>query len=185
MVIAAGREMAPAQEVAPTTEYAKDTFYDWAEYFQAEEEAGIKTKERAALQSLYFIIKAGEREQQTTAFSYQPTQYSQPIESYQPLEYIQQRFLLGYRERHGNPGYEQLLLFRVIPCESGWNLNPVGYYYGLAQFDPGTWASHAPPGYSYTDPWAQGWAVADLIEDLEANGTSPGSSGGWPHCWWV
>lgn len=73
----------------------------------------------------------------------------------------------------------------VIDCESGWQTRPEGYHLGLGQFAPETWAANARAGADPGDPYEQGFAVATLIRRLGERGVSPGSTAGWPACWWV
>ncbi len=73
--------------------------------------------------------------------------------------------------RHGvDPGY----LLSIAQCESGLNPNAVNSagYYGLFQFDAGTWAAN---GYgSIYDPVAQARTAARLI--------AAGQASRWPSC---
>lgn len=90
------------------------------------------------------------------------------------------RFLEGYRYAGGPPAFEIHLVRDVIPCESGWNVDPGPGHYGLAQFAKGTWeAARCSPDADWRDPWEQGCAVASWINA----GIDPGGTGGWPTCW--
>lgn len=92
------------------------------------------------------------------------------------------RFLEGYRDAGGSPALEIHLIRDVIPCESGWQLDPGPGHYGLAQFAKGTWeAARCSPDADWRDPWQQGCAVATWIK----TGIDPGSTAGWPTCWHV
>ncbi len=91
-------------------------------------------------------------------------------------------FLAGYRAGGGDPAWEEHLVNDVIPCESGWQLDSPGIYYGLAQFAPGTWANAARPGADYRDAYEQGWAVASWMSQIPGRW---GTSAGWPNCWWT
>ena len=94
-------------------------------------------------------------------------------------------FLAGYDTAGGDRRYREHVV-DVVECESHWQIDPGNPdYRGLAQFTPSTWSSYARPGADWRDPWEQGWAVADLIGDLEDRGVSPGSTAGWPYCWWA
>jgi hypothetical protein len=88
-------------------------------------------------------------------------------------------FIQGYRDAEGE--YREERVLAMVACESSWRIDPGGYYLGLAQFDPGTWATvSAITGY--TDPYSpyhQGQNTA-VWAALVAN---PGSSAGWPVCW--
>ncbi len=102
------------------------------------------------------------------------------------IDSVQQRFIQGYRDAGGPAVYEQHLI-AVIQCESGWRIEPGNpTYRGLAQFHPDTWArARRSPDADYLDPYEQGWAVGNWIRKLEASGSSPGGSGGWPYCFHV
>jgi hypothetical protein len=50
-------------------------------------------------------------------------------------------FIRGYQEAGGAPALLDHFLNVVIPCESGWQVNPGGYHLGLAQFAPDSWAA--------------------------------------------
>lgn len=154
---------------------------DWWRYAQVTlEEQDKQQQEAKNTQILYYIATLQEhRQPELRASSVQ----SSPI----AMDESQQRFFEGYRSAGGNPEYEQRLLNHVIPCESGWQIDPGNpMYLGMGQFTPGTWESYSRFGAD-TDPfdsWEQGWAVANLIGDLEDRGVSSGSSSGWPVCWW-
>jgi len=64
----------------------------------------------------------------------------------------------------------------VVPCESSWRLDPLGYYLGLAQFHPDTWERAG--GGDYRDPYLQGDHVA-----VWSNLVDPHSRGGWLGTW--
>ena len=90
-------------------------------------------------------------------------------------------FLDGYRFGGGDPAWEEHLV-DVIECESGWNVDPPGIHYGLAQFAPGTWAAaRCSPEADYREPFQQGCAVARWMSMIAPN---YGTTAGWPHCWW-
>jgi len=97
-------------------------------------------------------------------------------------------FLQGYRDAGGPVYYEGHLVNDVIPCESTWNpwaISPVGDA-GLLQFAAVTWGWNARyPSAPWQSAYEQGWAGAKLLNWLNANGISPGSTFGWPHCWWT
>jgi len=90
------------------------------------------------------------------------------------------QFFDGYRAAHGQ--YPEERIAAMIQCESSWRLDPGGWHRGLAQFDPGTWATvSAITGYA--DPYNafhQGYNVA-----VWASMVSPGTTAGWPYCWWA
>ncbi|KKL23927.1 hypothetical protein LCGC14_2420530, partial [marine sediment metagenome] len=92
------------------------------------------------------------------------------------------RFFEGYRAAGGLGGLEEARIDALIWCESSWRLDPGGYHLGLAQFDPGTWATvSAITGYAAPyNPWHQGFNVS-----VWASMISPGTSAGWPSCWWA
>lgn len=89
-------------------------------------------------------------------------------------------FLAGYAAGGGPPDLAAHFADIVIPCESGWDLDPPGYHLGLAQFAPDTWARAARPGADYRDAWEQGFAVGNWIGPL---GVDPAGTGGWANCW--
>jgi hypothetical protein len=86
------------------------------------------------------------------------------------------QFFEGYRAAGGQ---DEARIDAMIWCESSWRINPGGFFLGLAQFDPGTWATvSAITGFA--DPYNayhQGYNVA-----VWASMISPGTSAGWPHC---
>lgn len=85
-------------------------------------------------------------------------------------------FVRGYRDAGGRPAWEERFVSVVIPCESGWRLDPLGFYLGLAQWHPDTWERAG--GGDYRDPWQQGHNVAAW-----SNIVDPASTGGWQGCW--
>ena len=90
------------------------------------------------------------------------------------------RFLEGYRSADGPSCWEGHFVQVVIPCESSWRLDPPGFWLGLVQFDPDTWAkARRHPDADYRDPFEQGWAVATWINA----GVDPAGTGGWAGCW--
>ena len=100
------------------------------------------------------------------------------------LEQEDGAFLQGYRDYGGNPAWEAHWLLDVLPCESGhwgqdWYANG---YRSRAQFHPGSWAtaSAITGQIDGSDPYAVGANVA-AWSNLIAH---PGSTAGWPTCWW-
>ncbi len=88
------------------------------------------------------------------------------------------RFFEGYRE--GNGQYSEARIDAMIQCESSWRIDPGGWHLGLAQFDPGTWATVSGiTGYTdWRDPFSQGFNTATWASMVD-----PGSRSGWPSCW--
>ncbi|KKM24901.1 hypothetical protein LCGC14_1600330, partial [marine sediment metagenome] len=86
------------------------------------------------------------------------------------------RFFEGYREAGG---LDDKRVAAMIRCESSWRVDPGGRHLGLAQFDPGTWATvSAITGYTdWRDAYSQGFNVA-----VWASMISPGTTAGWPVC---
>jgi hypothetical protein len=70
----------------------------------------------------------------------------------------------------------------VRPCEGEWGVEYGNGYVSAFQFTHGTWANAA----SHTGqsdplrPYDVGVNVAWLLAQI----TNPGSTGGWPTCWW-
>lgn len=90
------------------------------------------------------------------------------------------QFLEGYRAGGGDPYWEAHLI-DVIQCETEWRLDSPGIHLGLAQFTLGTWVqARCSPEADYRDPYEQGCAVARWMSMIG----QPGSSEGWPTCWW-
>lgn len=95
-------------------------------------------------------------------------------------------FAQGYIDAGGPERYLRHLVEDVRPCEGEWGVAYANRYVSAFQFTPGTWAAAA----SRTgradplDPYDVGANVAWLINDLERRGISPGSTAGWPTCWW-
>lgn len=92
---------------------------------------------------------------------------------------VQSEFFQGYRDAGGI--YEEAHIYRVIRCESNWNQYSQGAHLGLAQFNPGTWATiSADTGLTdWTDPYSQGANMATWAMRFE----NPGATQ-WPWCWW-
>jgi len=70
----------------------------------------------------------------------------------------------------------------VIRCESNWRLLAGGgVHLGLAQFAVGTWANvSGRTGLGdWTNAYHQGFNVA-----VWSALVSPGTTAGWPVCWW-
>jgi len=72
---------------------------------------------------------------------------------------------------------------RMVWCESGWQIETTGQFLGLAQFHVGTWplAARATGFDDWRNPYHQGFNTAYWINGIAA----PGSTAGWPHCWWA
>ncbi len=89
------------------------------------------------------------------------------------------QFFDGYRSAGGQ---DDERIDALIWCESSWRIDPGGWHLGLAQFDPGTWATvSAITGYTdWLDPFSQGFNVA-----VWASMISPGTSAGWPSCFYA
>ena len=89
-------------------------------------------------------------------------------------------FFQGYRD--GGAPYPEERIDAMIQCESSWRIDPGGSHLGLAQFDPGTWATVSGiTGFADPyNPYHQGYNVA-----VWASMISPGTTAGWPSCWWV
>ena len=67
-------------------------------------------------------------------------------------------FVAGYQAGGGPSEPLDHFLYVVIPCESGWRLNPPGYHRGLAQFAPDSWERVAALTgcWAYADAYCQG-----------------------------
>ncbi len=87
------------------------------------------------------------------------------------------RFFEGY---FAAGGLDEEGIAAMIWCESSWRIDPGSYHLGLAQFDPGTWATvSAITGFADPyNPYHQGFNVA-----VWASMISPGTTAGWPSCW--
>lgn len=72
---------------------------------------------------------------------------------------------------------------RMVWCESGWRIETEGQFLGLAQFHKGSWAIAArATGFDdWRNPYHQGFNTAYWINVIWL----PGSSAGWPNCWWA
>jgi hypothetical protein len=70
-------------------------------------------------------------------------------------------FVAGYQAGGGPPELLDHFLYVVIPCESGWRLDPPGYHRGLAQFAPDSWerAAALTGCWAYADAYCQGLNV--------------------------
>lgn len=93
---------------------------------------------------------------------------------------VQAAFFRGYRDAGGI--YPEAHILAVMQCEHGWQTDSPGYYYGIAQFAPGTWenVSLKTGRFDYSSPYDQGFNVAVWSQLVD-----PGSRAGWPICWWV
>ena len=87
--------------------------------------------------------------------------------------------MAGYRDAGGREDYLAHIVGAVIPCEYGWEpYVKVNYYESRAQFDPGSWATAG--GGDPADDYTVGRNVANWIAMID----DPGSTSGWPTCWW-
>jgi len=95
-------------------------------------------------------------------------------------------FARGYVDGGGRVDYLRHLLQDVRPCEGEWRTVYTNGYVSAFQFTPGTWAAAAKRtgATDPLDPYSVGINVAWLIGELERTGVGPGSTGGWPTCWW-
>lgn len=75
---------------------------------------------------------------------------------------VRQAFIGGYLAAGVLPDLLPHFVDVVIPCESGWRIDPGGFHLGLAQFNPDSWARVAArTGYwDWRDPWQHGYNVA-------------------------
>ena len=91
-------------------------------------------------------------------------------------------FSEGYLAGGGPLHYLRHLVEDVRPCEGEWGVEYHNGYLGAFQFTPGTWgaAARATGFGDYMDPYHVGRNVAWLVQRVD-----PGSTGGFPHCWWV
>jgi hypothetical protein len=89
------------------------------------------------------------------------------------------RFFEGY---HAAGGQDEERIDAMIQCESSWRLDLGRHYLGLAQFDPGTWATvSAITGYTdWRDAFSQGFNTATWASMVD-----PGSRSGWPSCFYA
>ena len=96
---------------------------------------------------------------------------------------VEVAFFSGWHEAGGGNLKDDWSTWRMINCESHWNPLAEGIHWGLAQFHPGTWATVAEiTGLNdWKNPYHQGFNAATWANLVEA----PGSSTGWPYCWWV
>lgn len=97
-------------------------------------------------------------------------------------------FAAGYLDGDGDPRLLAHLLQEVLPCEGGdrWDHDD-SLHVSRAQFSRGSWATAA-AATGYRDPrnpYHVGYNVAWWLGALEREGRSPGSSAGWPSCWWT
>ncbi len=84
-------------------------------------------------------------------------------------------FLQGYLAAHGQ--YPEERIAALNQCESSWRIDPGGYHAGLAQFDPGTWATVS--GITgFADPYNAFHQGANVA--VWASMISPGTTAGWP-----
>lgn len=95
-------------------------------------------------------------------------------------------FAQGYLDGAGPERYLRHLVEDVRPCEGEWGVVYGNGYRSAFQFTAGTWAAMARRTdlWDPMDPYHVGANVAALINDLERRRVSPGSTGGWPTCWW-
>jgi hypothetical protein len=98
-------------------------------------------------------------------------------------------FLAGYRDAGGPERYAQHLLRDVAPCEGGgeWRDDYGNGYVSRLQFHRDTWRRAeqlAGRDLDGGNAYDVGVAAAVWINALEASGSSPGGTGGWPVCWW-
>lgn len=91
------------------------------------------------------------------------------------------RFAHGYRDAGGPERWLRHLVEDVRPCEGEWGVVYQNGYVSAFQFTPGTWgnAARATGRYDALEPYDVGQNVAWLMQRVD-----PGSSGGWPTCWW-
>lgn len=81
----------------------------------------------------------------------------------------------------GPVAYVSHLARDVRPCEGDWGVAYENGYVSAFQFTPSTWRAAA-AGTGLGDPlnaYHVGANVAWLVQRVD-----PGSSGGWPSCWW-
>lgn len=95
-------------------------------------------------------------------------------------------FARGFVDAGGPLQYLRHLLEDVRPCEGNFGVAYANGYVSAFQFTPGTWAAMARKTglWDPLNPYDVGANVAALIVELERSGVSPGSSGGWPVCFW-
>jgi hypothetical protein len=91
-------------------------------------------------------------------------------------------FARGYADAGGNIAHLRHLLQDVRPCEGEWRTVYTNGYVSAFQFTPGSWATaaRATGMPDPLDPYQVGVNVAWWIQHI----IDPGSSDGWPTCWW-
>src|SRR3990167_8412106 len=98
-------------------------------------------------------------------------------------------FAAGYRDAGGPERYLRHLVEDVLPCEGAPDWSIIDYrngYVSRAQFSPDSWRSAAAhTGVTAPDPYSVGRQVAWWINAIEREGLSPGSTAGWPTCWYA
>jgi hypothetical protein len=145
-------------------------------------ETGSPTTEEVAIETPISIITA-EPVVSNVPHASPPKSEHTPVPE-PPVEVVyndvQQAFFEGFRAAGGI--YDEAHIFRVIRCESNWNVVTDGSYLGLAQFAEGTWATVATITglWDWTNPYHQGFNFATWAMRFE----NPGA-GQWPYCWWV
>lgn len=95
-------------------------------------------------------------------------------------------FIAGYQDHGGNPAWLAHFLYDVAPCEGGYSWGIADYgngYVSRLQFHPGSWATAA----SHTGLWdgADPYHIGANVAWWSSAIDHPGTTSGWPHCWWV
>lgn len=111
-----------------------------------------------------------------------PTNTPTPV-PFVPEGEVEVAFFSGWHEAGGENLKDDWSTWRMINCESTWYVVTDGDFLGLAQFEEETWiiVSGMTELGDWTNPYHQGFNAATWANLIEA----PGSSTGWPYCWWV
>jgi hypothetical protein len=90
-----------------------------------------------------------------------------------PMGAVVDEFSRGFTDAGGDSATLRRFVEKIVPCESGWQIDPGGYHLGLAQFNPESWASVASVTgfYDWHDPWQMGyntWTWVTMTDSIES-----------------
>ena len=113
----------------------------------------------------------------------EPAPVTVPGVHYFAASVVEYEFLDGWNDGGGAALKSPASVSRWVTCESGpgWNVVTAGSFLGLLQFHPSTFGTIATITglWDAYDPYHQGFNGATWALMVE-----PGSTAGWPRCWW-
>ncbi len=96
----------------------------------------------------------------------------------------EEQFFAGWYDAGGQSLKSDAAAWRLVNCESTWNIYAGYYHLGLLQFSRGTW-DNAAANTGLADPYNPYHQGFNGAWHAQFGTVNPGGTGGWPYCWWT